>query len=285
MYSLLIEGNLIGDFHDWPRAWDRGEESDVQAEKPKVRVASPAVHVDAKSLLSRYQSGEHEAVWRDLVSLGPEVRKKGYSKAAREVAFETIRRANYNLVRLTDKLKELDYEFLHGDGFDELPSDEDLAALKGCDRARLYLPLSVRTFIDVIGAVSLNGVHPILSPENSGIDTDAFEMDGAYGLDGALEEWKETPKEEREEAEVRFVVGPDASGKASMLEDGLPDSSYEILLPDASADALLIGEPGKRTFVEYLRWSFQWGGFPGWANYEKRPESELAFLREGLMPL
>ncbi len=30
------------------------------------------------------------------------------------------------------------------------------------------------------------------------------------------------------------------TGKASMLEDGLPDTSYEILLPDASADALLL---------------------------------------------
>jgi hypothetical protein len=49
--------------------------------------------------------------------------------------------------------------------------------------------------------------------------------------------------------------------------------------------AVLQGEAHKLTFVEYLRLSFQWGGFPGWEKYENRPEKELAFLREGLLPI
>jgi hypothetical protein len=56
-------------------------------------------------------------------------------------------------------------------------------------------------------------------------------------------------------------------------------------MPDGSADAVLVGDPEGKTFVEYLRWSFQWGGFPGWEKQKDRPEKELALLREGLLPI
>lgn len=44
-------------------------------------------------------------------------------------------------------------------------------------------------------------------------------------------------------------------------------------------------DPQDRTLVEYLRWSFQWGGFPGWEKEKSRPEKELALLRVGLLPI
>jgi len=70
-----------------------------------------------------------------------------------------------------------------------------------------------------------------------------------------------------------------------MLLDVQVEDSYTVQLPNAAADAVLEGEAHKITFVEYLRLSFQWGGFPGWEKYANRPEKELAFLREGLLPL
>jgi hypothetical protein len=33
------------------------------------------------------------------------------------------------------------------------------------------------------------------------------------------------------------------------------------------------------TFVEHLRLSFRWGGFPGWERYDPRPEQELITSR------
>jgi hypothetical protein len=84
---------------------------------------------------------------------------------------------------------------------------------------------------------------------------------------------------------VSWQISPDAESKADMLEDVQPEDFYAVEIPNAAADAVLEGEAHKRTFVEYLRLSFQWGGFPGWENYENRPEKELAFLREGLLPL
>jgi hypothetical protein len=58
--------------------WDRGE-AKPEVEPRKIAVAvRPVVNIDAASLLSRYQDGAHEAVWRDLLSLGPDVRRAPY---------------------------------------------------------------------------------------------------------------------------------------------------------------------------------------------------------------
>lgn len=58
-----------------------------------------------------------------------------------------------------------------------------------------------------------------------------------------------------------------------------------MTLPNAAADALFEGERRHTTFVHYLCTVFRWGGFLGWKRYPDRPEQELAFLREGLLPI
>ena len=83
---------------------------------------------------------------------------------------------------------------------------------------------------------------------------------------------------------VSWEVGVDAEDK-TWLGDEEPNGCYTVQLPNSAADAVLEGEAHKITFVEYLRLSFQWSGFPGWEKYEDRPDKELAFLREGLLPL
>lgn len=59
---------------------------------------------------------------------------------------------------------------------------------------------------------------------------------------------------------------------------------YEVSLR-GHADAPLLHEWHNTTFVGYLRECFQWGGFPGWARMERRPEEDLAFLTQGLLPI
>lgn len=73
------------------------------------------------------------------------------------------------------------------------------------------------------------------------------------------------------------VVAPDADHKAG-YSGGDP---YLVFFPDPAADATLEG--AGVTFVEYLRESFRWGGFPGLARYPA--PAELARLTEGLLPI
>ena len=58
MYSLSIDGALVGDFNEWPEAWDRGS---AKLEMPATAAAVAAV--DATRLLARYQTGECQGVW------------------------------------------------------------------------------------------------------------------------------------------------------------------------------------------------------------------------------
>jgi hypothetical protein len=62
-------------------------------------------------LLRRYQAGEHEAVWAEMMALGAEVREPPYFKDARAVATETMRRARHNVELLIRRLDQLQYRF------------------------------------------------------------------------------------------------------------------------------------------------------------------------------
>lgn len=73
-------------------------------------------------------------------------------------------------------------------------------------------------------------------------------------------------------------VAPDATLKANYSSD-----TYEIKLPNTTVDTEIMG--ADRYFVDYLRNSFRWGGFPGLADYEDRDDDVLMFLKEGLEPI
>jgi hypothetical protein len=46
-----------------------------------------------------------------------------------------------------------------------------------------------------------------------------------------------------------------------------------------------LGEEDYGTFIQYLRTSLRWGGFPGLRASAKPPREELAYLTQGLSPL
>jgi len=257
-------------------------------------VARPVQHVEPATLLTRHQSGEYAAVWRDLVLLGAEVRKAPYKDVARAVAQETMRRAAHNVNLLVERLAKLGYRFnpppAHGMESVNWPcTKEERQLLQACDRKRLWIPLSLRAFLEEVGWVDLVGTHPALNPLNDSgeplFHTDPLQLSPGceWDLQAVFEEWSGASPEEREPA--GWQLGSSAEGKSDELMDELPEDLYSIQLPNAAADAPLEGEVHKISFVEYLRLSFQRGGFPGWENYEHRPEKELASLREGLLPL
>jgi hypothetical protein len=64
--------------------------------------------------LRRYQAGEHEAVWADMMALAAEVRQAPYVDEAWAVARETMRRARHNVELIIRRLDEIGYRFWDG---------------------------------------------------------------------------------------------------------------------------------------------------------------------------
>jgi hypothetical protein len=188
---------------------------------------------------------------------------------------------------------------------------EELAEIE--EWAGSPLPLSLRAWCEIVGSVSLVGTHPALSfqakPQTPGmfINPD-FHRDAAgevarlraagvkattvletppqppladpLEITCTIDQQEPYDADEDEGFGQRLILGRDDELKAGI--SGLGDL-YSIKIPNSGADARF--EDWHRTsFVSYLRIAFEWGGFPGWERYSKRPEKDLAYLREGLLP-
>ncbi|HEY7782164.1 MAG TPA: hypothetical protein VIC85_18385 [Ktedonobacterales bacterium] len=66
------------------------------------------------SFLERYERGESEQVWTELIALGQAVREEPVYSDALAVAHETMRRARENIERLIPRLVAVGYQFGYG---------------------------------------------------------------------------------------------------------------------------------------------------------------------------
>jgi hypothetical protein len=64
------------------------------------------------SYLERYQNGDCEAVWNELLALGDAVRKEPVYSDAKAVANETMQRVKRNIEKIYQRLQSLGYEFV-----------------------------------------------------------------------------------------------------------------------------------------------------------------------------
>jgi hypothetical protein len=113
MYGLEVDGAVLGDFNDWPEAWQREEAS---RSAPKRIVAAPALGgAAAARWLERYQAGEHNAVWAEMTALGDDVRQPPHLDCAWAVAHETMRRARHNVELIISRLDGIGYQFWNGE--------------------------------------------------------------------------------------------------------------------------------------------------------------------------
>jgi hypothetical protein len=100
-----------------------------------------------------------------------------------------------------------------------------------------------------------------------------------------LSDWEDRDPDDLDPDLFVVELCASASAKEQLMDGSLGEAYYGIQLPNASADSVLVGEPEGRTLIEYLRWSFKWGGFPGWEKEKRRPQKELSYLSEGLLPI
>jgi hypothetical protein len=307
MYSLLEGEELIGDFHDWPMDWTRSEgpgfvdRRGLRRRAPKFAAATDVV---AERLLERYRSGDCQAVWSDLMRLGPAVRQKPYLEPAVAVCEEMIRRSRTNLLTLIQRLYQLDYQFWSRrkrklirlsadcveepwfeDGIWDFPEDDIAGSLATREKSGIVLPLVVRLWAEQIGGVSFLGSHPKLSPfytfetRRGEIFADPLMIGvDVFSMVDALDEIADPDGDP-------IAISYDDEYKAEISMDEGTDFCYALRHPNQAIDSKVEGLWYEATFVGYVRKNFQWGGFPGWERYSNRPEKELAFLREGLLEI
>jgi hypothetical protein len=115
------------------------------------------------SYLARYEAGEHEAVWQELVALGDRVREAPLRDDARAVAHETMRRVRHNVELLVPRLRAIGFEFAAPHEAHLPPDPRAAAVLDRLEAAVGPIPLALRAFHEVVGSVCLMGSHPTLS--------------------------------------------------------------------------------------------------------------------------
>lgn len=233
------------------------------------------------SFLERYQRGECEQVWNELTKLGEQVRKEPLYSDALAVARETMQRTRHNIELLIPRLESIGYTFGYG-GMNDLesdwvqkqppllgkPTDNEQKYLAELESAGAVLPLSLRAFYEIVGAVNFVG-------ELRSIDE--FDPLYVYSLDLTVEDYNSWVIEaEGEPYELSIFPDPDVRFNYSGV------GAMYIGIPNLAADAQLCWEDDfiDETFVSYLRTCFQKGGF-----YTNEPlsEQELIQVTDGLL--
>jgi hypothetical protein len=225
-------------------------------------------------LYERYVNGRREETWKELIDLGTAALADDRAADALAVAYETMERAKQNIQILLRRLRAIGYVFAD---VPHIPPDRKTwKSIQKLNKAVGSMPLSLRAFYDVVGAVNFMGKHQALDPVGATFASDPLVV---YGADEALEEldgW-----EPDEDEQMRIVLAPDDLHKAN-VSGGDP---YAIFVPAHAADAKVESEPNAVNFVEYLRLVFAWGGFPGWKNGDAILPAEIKELRDGLLPI
>ncbi len=236
--------------------------------------------------LERYKNGEYEQVWAELLALGGQIRQEPLFSEALAVARETMGRAKYNVELLYKRLKAINYEF----AFPELslnhPEQDIVVKIERFEKLAGLLPLSVRVWYEIVGAVCFMGVHPKLASYDSpsvysdpNFYSDPLVISPFNEVFWEYEEWEEMSEEYKSEGFL-FEMAPDYFHKEAVSGGG----PYGVSLPNPAIDATFEDEWHNTTFVNYLRICFKWGGYPGFERSNYHPE-ELTFLAEGLLPI
>jgi len=179
------------------------------------------------------------------------------------VALALMERVAANVDQIIERLEARGYEFgRYPDGKPVPglrgvrigPSEEMLAAIDTLAARVGALPLSLRSFWQVVGEVTLVGRDP---EGGLPVYSDPLWLEGP---DIALAELEDDGGMEDGGDAFFCPIAPDVFHK----DNGSGGTPYTIALPNGAFDARLEGEWRKLDFVAYLRTAIlDWGGFPG----------------------
>lgn len=214
--------------------------------------------------LKRYKAGEHQEIWKELLSLGDLIRQPPLYSEASAVALETMSRVRQNVEILIPRLEQLGFEFgVYPDGVlipyyqgtHVLPPENIIEQINRLEKIIGTIPLSLRAFWETVGSVDFISYHL----ERGSDDLDPLVVSSIDGVLDEYEQWQEDRDENDEPSFFTLSIAPDALHKDN-VSGGLP---YQMAVPNTAIDGIFLNEPNETTFVEYLRICFSRGGFPG----------------------
>ncbi|MEU7890532.1 hypothetical protein AB0B54_33935 [Microbispora bryophytorum] len=237
---------------------------------------------------ARYRAGECFAVWDELRAYGSDGVPEALREDAEDVARETMRRVAANVDVVVERLTEVGYAFAYPKYARQVPTEDDLVAMRRGEQVIGPLPLALRACLEIVGAVNLCGDGGAVLPHVT-YQADPYEEWVLYPdplvLPPGVYLWRDweswgggfeqgcacTDPEEEDRCRFHlegfpFAFAPDEAHKANVS-----GGEQNILLPSNAADPELIGARHRTgvTLIEYLRISLAWGGFPG---YDEAPE-------------
>lgn len=216
-------------------------------------------------LLSRYNAGERESVWSQISLLGPidgQLRQEVFA-----VARSTMQRVKQNVELISCRLKAAGWLSLGGELHTQpLPGDgRFVRAIENITGEKL--PLTLLSFWTVVGGVDwVWDYNAKKEAPNFGLDIPLDEMDplcidAPATVEWQFEEWTEQTKQPDPDLVDPFFLSlaPDDLHKAN-ISGGPP---YGVNLPTTDIDPIFANEAHLLPFLDYLRLSFAWAGFPG----------------------
>ncbi len=238
-------------------------------------------------LLTRYQRGAHEAVWRELRAY--EAIDGALRAEALAVAQATMVRVARAADQLAERLAQQEWTVIGG-ALRTAFEPPDLDAIEGIEQRTGSLPPSLRAFWEVVGSVEFVWDHDRSEePPSLGVgvpmDTmDPLSIGPARWSSDRFEDWDELNHDVHPELwrPYELDLAPDVLCKTN-ISGGPP---YGVELPFRGADPILQNEAHHLPFVDYLRLCMRWAGFPGLEAHADR-EDVRAFVEtmsKGLEP-
>lgn len=235
------------------------------------------------SFYTRYEAGEHEAVWRELIALGDAARNEYYYPTVLSVVDAFIDRAIANLVLIRDCLMDFGYEFMFPEEVLQLRSNDSDSCIDELEATFGEIPIVMRRWYERIVSVNFAQSYedcrsPSLCPRSG--------FQGIKGLGAGnglyfqpIETcfsclWEE--KESVESVEPEYLSQDETRNWSPFLGIGGQASSCEqkgFWLPAKSVDRVFYNDGYREmSFGDELREVFRWGGFPGWRPLIDNPD-------------
>ena len=217
------------------------------------------------TLLERYLNGERDAVWAELRAADERVRKEPLFSEAQAVLREAMTRVRRNIQTIVMFLEGEGYRFgtypqgdtpLEEVGFHEdfhgiplgTPLSDTRKRIEAFEAEFGRLPLTLRMFWEIVGSVNLVGHHP-----NWYVYSGPLWVEPITILEWTWDEFQPS------DLEIRVYVSPDIYHK----ENVSGSEAYFLTVPNNCLDGRLMFEDSEVTFLEYLRTSLAFAGFPG----------------------